>query len=417
MTIFALLSSIVCLAALFGLISHRFLRLPVSIGTTILSLCAAGALVVGGQTVPSFHKTAAHIVSRIDFNEVVLHGMLAFLLFAGALELDIDDLLREKLTVGVLSLISTAISTLLVAGLFKVALLTIGVQISMLAALLFGALISPTDPIAVLEMLRRVGAPATLKAQLAGESLFNDGIGAVIFLALVEASTTGTLPSPGRFLVLLLLKAVGGIALGCALGYITYRLLLLVDSYQIEVTLTLALAMGGYALADALDVSAPLEAVAAGLLVSGRARMFAMSDLTRANVDTFWELLDNIFNVVLFLLLGLELLVLPLRSKFLVAGLLAIPIVLIARGASVSLAVKATSVFGRRAPGTIRILTWGGLRGGLAVALALSLPQEAERNLLLVSTYVVVVFSIVVQGLTIAPLLRRLGLVSVAPEI
>lgn len=417
MTIFALLSSIVCLAALFGLISHRVLRLPVSIGTTILSLCAAGALVAGGQTLPNLHNAAAHIVSGIDFNQVVLHGMLAFLLFAGALELDVDDLLREKVSVGALSLISTAISTLLVAGLFKVALPVIGIQISMMAALLFGALISPTDPIAVLEMLRRVGAPGALKAQLAGESLFNDGIGAVIFLALVEASTTGTLPSPGRFVALLLLKAVGGIALGCALGYITYRLLLLVDSYQIEVTLTLALAMGGYALADALDVSAPLEAVAAGLLVSGRARMFAMSDLTRENVDTFWELLDTIFNVVLFLLLGLELLVLPLRSKFLVAGLLAIPIVLIARGVSVSLAVKLISGFGRRAPGTIRVLTWGGLRGGLAIALALSLPPEAERNLLLVSTYVVVVFSIVVQGLTVAPLLRRLGMVSVDPGV
>ena len=412
MTIFALLSSIVCLAALFGLISHRVLRLPVSIGTTILSLCAAGALVVGGHTAPGFHRVAAHIVGGIDFNKVVLHGMLAFLLFAGALELDVDDLLREKLTVGTLSLISTAVSTLLVAGLFKVALLAIGVQINMITALLFGALISPTDPIAVLEMLRRVGAPAALKAQLAGESLFNDGIGAVIFLALIEASTSGTLPSPGRFLVLLLLKAVGGVALGVALGYLTYRLLLLVDNYQIEVLLTLALAMGGYALADTLDVSAPLEAVAAGLLVSSHARKFAMSELSRENVDTFWDLLDTIFNVVLFLLLGLELLVLPLRSKFLVAGLLAIPVVLIARGASVSLAVKTISLFSPRVPGTIRILTWGGLRGGLAVALALSLPQEAERNLLLVSTYVVVVFSIVVQGLTIAPLLRRLGLVS-----
>ena len=416
MTIFALLSSIVCLAALFGLISHRVLRLPVSIGTTILSLCAAGALVLGGQTVPGFHRIAAHIVGGINFNEVVLHGMLAFLLFAGALELNVEDLLREKLTVGALSLISTGISTLLVAGVFRLALLTIGVQINMITALLFGALISPTDPIAVLEMLRRVGAPAALKAQLAGESLFNDGIGAVIFLALIEASTTGTLPSPGRFLLLLLLKAVGGIALGVALGYLTYRLLLLVDNYQIEVLLTLALAMGGYALADALNISAPLEAVAAGLLVSSHARKFAMSDLSRDNVDTFWDLLDTIFNVVLFLLLGLELLILPLRSKFLVAGLLAIPVVLIARGASVSLAIKTISLFHPKVPGTIRILTWGGLRGGLAVALALSLPQEAERNLLLVSTYVVVVFSIVVQGLTIAPLLHRLGLVAGAQE-
>ncbi len=185
--------------------------------------------------------------------------------------------------------------------------------------------------------------------------------------------------------------------------------MLLVDDYRLEVLLTLALAMGGYALADALKLSAPLEAVTAGLLVGGRARTLAMSEKTRQNLDTFWELVDDIFNVVLCLLLGLELLVLPIQGRFLMAGLVAIPVVLLARLLSVAATVQALAVVRRRVPGTIRVLTWGGLRGGLAVALALSLPKGAERSLLLVTTYVVVVFSIVVQGLTITRLLRRLG--------
>lgn len=418
MTIFALLSTLVTLAALFGLVSHRVLRLPSSIGITILSLCAAAVLIAGGHAAPGLHAAAEHIVAGIDFNRVVYHGMLAFLLFAGAMQLDLEDLAREKLVVFCLALVGTALSTIFVAGLFKLALTLVGISLNTMAALLFGALISPTDPIAVLDMLRRVGAQPALEAQLAGESLFNDGIGAVIFLALVEASTSGALPSPGHFALLLLFKALGAITIGAALGYITYRLLRLVDSYHIEVLLTLALAMGGYALTDALHLSAPLEVVTAGLLVSGRARKFAMSKQTREHVDVFWELLDDLFNVVLFLLLGLELLVLPIEGRFLIAGLLAIPVVLLARWASVGLTLQGLALVHKRARGSIRILTWGGLRGALAIALALSLPEGAgmERNLLLVTTYVVVVFSIVAQGLTIAPLLRRLGLQSHADQ-
>ena len=412
MTTFALLSSLVTLAALFSLASYRVLRLPTSVGTTILSLCASAAILASANAVPSLHATAARLMGTIDFNLVVLHGMLAFLLFAGALQLNLEELSRQKLAVLSLSTFATGLSTVIVAFLFRWALVTLGIHLSMLGALLFGALISPTDPIAVLEMLRRVGAPAALEAQLAGESLFNDGIGAVIFLALVDASRTGSLPSPWRFSLLLLLKALGAIALGGLLGFLTYRLIRLVDRYRSEVLLTLALAMGGYALADALHLSAPLEAVTAGLLVSGRARTLAMSEETRAHVDTFWELLDDILNVVLFLLLGLQLLVLPVQSRFLKAGLLAIPVVLLARFASVGFTTMIVEVSRHKTSASVLILSWGGLRGGLAVALALSLPpgEGAERSLLLVATYIVVVFSIVFQGLTIAPLLRRLGL-------
>lgn len=411
MTTFALLSTLVTLAALFGVVSYRVLRLPTSIGTTVLSLCAAAAILAGGHAAPGLRASAGQIVGGIDFNAVVLHGMLAFLLFAGALQLNLQELSKEKLAVFSLSVFATGLSTVIVAVLFKLGLTALGIPISVMAALLFGALISPTDPIAVLEMLRRVGAPGALEAQLAGESLFNDGVGAVIFLALVEASTTGALPTVQGFLWLLLLKAVGGLVLGAVLGYVTYRLLLLIDDYRIEVLLTLALAMGGYALADALKISAPLEAVVAGLFVSGRARALAMSEKTRAHVDTFWELLDDIFNVVLFLLLGLELLVLPVEWRFLKAGLLAIPVALLARLLSVGVTMKALELVRHSSGGTVLTLTWGGLRGGLAIALALALPQGQglERSLLLVTTYVVVVFSIVVQGLTVSRLLRKLG--------
>lgn len=410
MSTFALLSTIVTLAALFGLVSHRVLRLPTSIGTTILSLGVALTLLLVGHFVPGLSVAAQGLVASIDFNRVVLHGLLAFLLFAGALQLNLEELSREKLSVVSLSIVATVLSTLFIAAAFRVTLLLIGIHLSSMAALLFGALISPTDPIAVLEMLRRVGAPPALEAQLAGESLFNDGVGAVLFLALVDASASGSLPSAGHFASLLLLEAGGGIAIGLALGYLTYRLICLVDSYKVEILLTLALAMGGYALADTLHVSAPLEAVTAGLLVSGRARAFAMSARTQENMDTFWELLDDVLNVVLFLLLGLELLVLPLRGRYVIAGLLAIPLALLGRLSSVALIIGALTAVRTRTPGSIRILTWGGLRGGLAVALALALPSVpgVNRSLLLVTTYVVVVFSIVVQGLTIAPLIRRL---------
>ena len=419
MTTFALLSLLVTLAALFGLISYRVLRLPTSIGTTILSLVAAGSIIAAGHIAPGFRDTAQTIVSGIDFNRVVLHGMLALLLFAGALELDLEVLSREKVVVLSLALAATVLSTAVVAVLFRYTLLLLGVHLGWLSAFLFGALISPTDPIAVLDMLRRVGAPAALRAQLAGESLLNDGVGAVLFLALVGASAGGSLPSPGRFLTSLLVESLGAVALGALLGYITFRLLLTVDSYRVEVLMTLALAMGGYALADGLHLSAPITAITAGLFVNGRIRPFAMSAKTRAHLEDFWELIDDMLNVVLFLLVGLELLVIPSTAHALLAGLLAIPVVLLARLVSVSLTVKVLTSFHAHVRGSIRILTWGGLRGALAIALALAIPAGTGtgRNLLLVTTYIVVVFSVIAQGLTIGPLLRRLGLhAPVAPR-
>ncbi len=407
---FALLSILVTVGAIFSLVSLRVLRLPTTIGTMVLSLCTAAALIAIGHQAPSLHLWAEQLVAAIDFNKVVLHGMLALLLFAGALQLNLNDLSTERVPVLVLSIVTTALSTVFVASIFGFTLRQVHVPISVSGALLFGALISPTDPIAVLDMLRRAGAPRALEVQLAGESLFNDGVGAVIFLALVGASAGGGFPTAGVFGWLLLLKAGGGIALGIALGYITYRLLRLVNSYRVEVMLTLALAMGGYALADALQLSAPLEVVAAGLLVSGQARSRAMSSETQEHVERFWELIDDFLNIVLFLLLGLQLLVLPFTRTYFIAGLIAIPTVLFARFASVGLCVRILSLFRSHIRGSILVLTWGGLRGGLAVALALSLPNHGgnERDLLLTATFVVVVFSILVQGLTLPRLITRM---------
>ncbi|RXH58384.1 cation:proton antiporter [Granulicella sibirica] len=410
MSTFALLSIIVTVGALFSFVSYRFLRLPTTIGTMMLSLAAAAALIFAGHAAPSLHASAEHLVAGIDFNGVVLHGMLAFLLFAGALQLDLTRLSQERLPVTALAVGATAISTILVAALLHYALALIGIHLSAISCLLFGALISPTDPIAVLDVLHRAGATPQLEVQLAGESLFNDGFGAVVFLALLGASGTGKLPSPQVFGTLLALEAGGGILLGMVLGYLTYRIISLVNSYRVEVLLSLALCMGGYALADALHLSAPLEVVTAGLLIGGHTRGTVMSRETREHLERFWELIDEFMNIVLFLLLGLQLLVLPFARLYFIAGLIAIPVVLVARFASVGIVVRLIARVRRKVPHGIVVLTWGGLRGALAVALALALPTDTHgsRNLLLVATFVVVVFSILVQGLTLGPLITHL---------
>lgn len=407
MPVFALLSILVCLAALFSLISTRVLRLPNTVGVMLLSLASAALLAAGGRHNPALYADAQALIAKTDFSGLVLHGMLAFLLFAGALEIDLAQLAREKLTVLTLSVFGTLLSTLLVAASMKLLWSALGLEAGIVACLLFGALISPTDPIAVLEMLRRCGVSPALETQLAGESLFNDGVGAALFLTLLGAAAGGKLPAASTFLRVFAVTAGGGVAFGLALGYVTYRLLRLVDSYRVEVLLTLALAMGGYALADRLGVSAPLEAIAAGLMVGGRARTLAMSEQTRDHVDRFWELANDILNVILFLLLGLELLVMPWDRRYVFASLLAIPTILLVRWLSVAASMGMLRRWRTTAKGAVRLLTWGGLRGALAVALALSLPDGAVRNQVLAVTYLVVVFSIMVQGLSMQAFARR----------
>ena len=419
MSLFATLSILVSLAALFGLVSRRVLRLPATIGTMLLTLGCSLLFMLVGIWHPELPVWANRLTSRVDFNSVVLHGMLGPLLFAGSLHLDLEQLRREKVVVLLLSVVSTAVSTLLVGAGLKVLLGLLHAGTPWLPCLLFGALISPTDPVAVLEMLGRVHAPRSLQSQLAGESLFNDGVGAAFFLSLLAASGGGRMPTVTGFLATLALQAGGGIALGLALSYIAYRLIRSIDDFRVEVLLTLALAMGGYALADRLHVSMPLEAVSAGLLINGHGRRFGMSQRSRAHVDQFWAMADDLLNAVLFLLVGLEVLSLPLPLPRIAAGLLVIPVVLAARWLSIASvlvplrAVRRSLAEAMGQQSTLGVLTWAGLRGGLSVALALSLPHSAGRDLLLTFTYVVVVASIAGQGLTVGRLLRRLPLAPV----
>jgi CPA1 family monovalent cation:H+ antiporter len=414
--LFSLMSLLISLAAVSSYINYRYIKLPTTIGVMLVALVASLALVLVGPFAGEAREQAAALVSRIDFNQVVLHGMLAFLLFAASIHVNLEELGREWLTIGSLAIFGTLASTFIVGFVTWLVLGWLGLGIPILHALLFGALISPTDPIATLGIMKSVGAPRQLEVQVAGESLFNDGLGVVVFLVLLQLSGVGGADGDGvaapasigvGAVGLLLLEEVGGaLALALVAGFITYKMLKRVDNYQVEVMLTLALAMGLYALADALHLSAPIAVVVAGLFVGNQGRAFAMTEKTREHVDTFWELVDEILNVVLFLLIGLELLVLPIERRWLLAGVLAIPIVLAARWLSVAGIIGSISRMKAQSKGAIKILTWGGLRGGISVAMGLSLPATSSRSLVLTLTYFVVVFSILVQGLTIGRVVR-----------
>ncbi|WP_235040573.1 cation:proton antiporter [Vreelandella profundi] len=419
MSIFSLMSILITLAAVSSYFNYRYIKLPTTIGVMLVALVASLILIVVSPYSDGLRDEATALVARIDFNQVVLHGMLAFLLFAAAIHVKLDNLRKEWLPIALLAVVGTLMSTFIVGTLTWLVLDWMGLSIPFLHALLFGALISPTDPIAVVAIMKSVGVSEQLESQIAGESLFNDGLGVVVFLVLLQLSGLDAAAAEGSHLAspidaaaigMLLLKEVGGaLLLASIAGYLTYQMLKRVDNYQVEVLLTLALAMGLYALADSLHLSAPIAVVVAGLFVGNHGWLFAMSDKTRENVDTFWELIDEILNVVLFLLIGLELLILPIERAWLLAGALAIPIVLATRGFCVSIIMGPLSRVTSQSPGVIRILTWGGLRGGISVAMALSLPESELRNLVLTLTYCVVVFSIVVQGLTMGKVIRLSG--------
>jgi CPA1 family monovalent cation:H+ antiporter len=419
MTLFQILAILIALAAVFAYVNYRWIRLPMTIGVMMIALVVSLAIIIVGEVGYNELKAPAErILQRIDFNEAVLHGMLAFLLFAGALHIDLSDLARHRGVIALLATVGVIVSTFIVGGLTWWVLRLVDIELPMIACLIFGALISPTDPIAVLGIMRNVGAPKDLETEVAGESLFNDGIGVVVFLVLIELAGGAGELGVGGAAWLFVKEAVGGTVLGLSLGFVTYHMLKRVNNYQVEVLLTLALAMGVYALAEVLHMSAPIAVVVAGLLIGNHGRAFAMSPTTKEHVDTFWELIDEILNAVLFLLIGLEVLVMPLYRAYFVAALLAIPITLLARWASVSAVVLPMRRFRTFTPGAIPILTWGGLRGGISVALALSLTPEVvrDRNVILAITYAVVIFSIVVQGLTVGKLVKRFATREISTE-
>ncbi len=394
--------------AVLAYVNHRYLKLPTKIGVMsialLLSLVLVGLNEVG---ISLLHDYEVSLLSSIDFSNLLMQGMLSILLFAGALHIDLSELGRYKWPVSFLAVAGTVVSTLLVSlGLWTVLPLT-GTALPLSYCLIFGALISPTDPIAVMGILKSAGAPKNLEIVIAGESLFNDGIGVVLFSLLLALVTQGRSPTAAHAVRLLLQEAGGGIAFGLALGYVTYLMLKSIDNYQVEVLITLAAVLGGYALADRIHVSGPFAMVVAGLLIGNHGRALAMSDTTRAHLDMFWELLDDILNSVLFVLIGLEVILISFSWSVLLAMAAVLVITLTARLVSVGgPMVLFHRTFGLPR-GSWKVLTWGGLRGGISVALALSLPAGASRETVLALTYAVVVFSILVQGLSIRAVVER----------
>jgi len=406
MNVFHTIGLLITLAALAAYVNHKVFKLPPTIGLMTIALVTSLGFVLLGLLGFAPVKDVADFVSSLHFSDVLLHGMLAFLLFAGALHVDLDSLRDVKFPVAAFATIGLVIATFVTGWLFWQVVTWIGFDIPFVAALLFGALIAPTDPIAVMGILKKVGAPKSLEVKITGESLFNDGVAVVVFITILAVATGKSSPEPGQIALLLLKEVAGGIVVGLVLGWIVFRMLRSVDAYQVEVLLTLALVSGGYALAEVLHVSAPIAMVAAGLLIGNHGRAFAMSDRTRDHLDSFWELIDEFLNAILFMLIGMEIIVLALDLPLVLAGLLAISCVLVGRFVSVGLTVRVMALRRQFSPGVVRVLTWGGLRGGISIALALSLPVSAERDLIVTATYIVVIFSVLVQGLTLGSLVK-----------
>ncbi len=409
MTTLDLIAWLMFITAGFSYLNHRYLKFPTSIGVMAIALVCSLALIGLGklQWIPGLEDSARSLLESIDFNQLVLHGILGALLFAGALHINLEDLAKQKWIIALLATVGVALSTVIVGGLMYFVLQWLGIGIPFIYCLVFGSLISPTDPIAVIAILKTAGAPKELETKIAGESLFNDGVAVVIFMVILGIATGDHEPTVGSIALLFLKEAVGGALFGLAAGYAAYRLLKTVDNYQVEVLITLALVFAGYAAAEALHISAPIAAVASGLLIGNHGRTLAMSEKTIEHVDLFWELLDEILNGVLFVLLGFELLILTFEPSNFTAGLIAIPVVLLARFIGVSLPIWIRKFKREFSPNAIIVLTWGGLRGGISVALALAIPPSPQRELILMMTYAVVVFSILVQGLTIGKLVKR----------
>jgi CPA1 family monovalent cation:H+ antiporter len=407
------------LAAVFGWVNFKFLKLPTTIGVMLIGLVLSILLLLLKDVIPAIPEAADHFAEGIDFNRTLMDGMLSYLLFAGALHVNLDDLRQQKWVVALMASVGVVLSTFLVGTAAFYLLPLFGFEVAYVWCLVFGALISPTDPVAVLGLLKQAGAPKSLETKITGESLFNDGVGVVVYLAILGIAMGGGGghgnhggSGVGDIVQLFAVEAGGGILWGLALGACGFVMLRSIDNYKVEVLITLALVTAGYRVAMMWHISGPLAMVVAGLMIGNHGRSLAMSDTTRDHLDKFWELIDEVLNAVLFVLLGLELFVVEFSAAGIGVGLLLIVVVLAARAVSVSVPVAIMRRFREFTPGVIRVLTWGGLRGGISVALALGIPKAAEtaaeRDIILLCTYVVVIFSIAVQGLTLKPLIARI---------
>ena len=408
MEILNTIAILLTLSAVFSYLNYRFIQLPTAIGIMLISLVLSLLLLISGKLgLFDISNQAKVLIQGIDFHATLINGMLSFLLFAGALHVNLNDLSKQKWVILILATVGIVSSTFIIGGVSWVILNALELNISFIYCLLFGALISPTDPIAVLGILKTVGVPKSLEIKISGESLFNDGVAVVVFLVLLGIATGQSEASVSSISLLFIQEAIGGTIYGLAIGGLCFYMLRSVNNYQVEVLLTLALVMGGYAFATAIHVSGPIAMVVAGLLIGNHGRGLAMSDSTREHLDSFWELIDEVLNAVLFLLIGLEVLVLVYHIEYFLAALAIIPVVLISRFISVGTPIQIMKKVREFSPGVVRLMTWGGLRGGISVALALSLPQGLEREVILAVTYAVVIFSVLVQGLTLASLAKQ----------
>ena len=439
LSLFEISALLLVLSALLSWVNHAYLKLPHTIGLLVMALLASFVIMAMEALVPTLqvYETLSGAIGQIDFNETLMKGMLGFLLFAGALHVDIGKLRDAKWAIGSMATFGVILSTFIVGtGFFFLAKL-FGVDIPFIWALVFGSLISPTDPVAVLSILKTVKMPKSLETKIAGESLFNDGVGVVVFtliLAIAVGSTgghamlgqwdlagpimaaSGTAHGGGvgvlDVIELFMVDAVGGAILGGLAGFVGYKMMARIDEHAIEVLISLALVAGTYAIAQRINIlghhlSGPIAVVVAGLMIGNKGAAFAMSDHTQEYLFGFWEMVDEILNSVLFLLIGLEILVLGLLPEYALITLLAIPLVLIARLCAVTVPMKVIGTFKNFTKGAIPVLTWGGVRGGISVALALSLPDNEYKPLILTATYGVVVFSIIVQGLTVKKVVQK----------
>ncbi|HVN33678.1 MAG TPA: sodium:proton antiporter [Casimicrobiaceae bacterium] len=402
---------LLALTAAFAYINHKFLKWPMTIGVMTIALGMSLAVIgLDWMGFATLRGKEHALLASIDFAEVLMQGMLSFLLFAGALHVDLGQLRRMAWQVGALALVGTALSTLIVGYGAWYLLQALGIALPLTYCLLFGAVISPTDPIAVLGVLKSAKVPQSVEATIAGESLINDGVGVVLFTLVLEMLRTGAAPTFEVALAVFAREALGGATFGVAVGYGVYRVLRTIDAPLIEILITIATVVAGYALACAIHVSGPLAMVAIGLLIGNEGRALAMSPQTRERLDMFWQLIDEILNGVLFVLIGLEFALIDFPPGSMLAAVLVVALCLLARYLTVGLPVRAGRKWFGLPAGSEALLTWSGIRGGISVALALSLPVGDERNLILMLTYCVVVFSILVQGLTVGRLARRLGL-------
>jgi len=409
MATYQILSIIIALAALFAYVNDRWIKWPPTIGIMVLALFSSILIVILGNIFPSFSVGAHKIVTNIDFGQVLLKIMLSFLLFAGAIHIDAEKLKREFWPVMILATIGVFISTILVSVLSYYLFQIFGVQVPYIDCLLFGALLSPTDPIAVMAILKRAGIPKSLEMKITGESLFNDGVGVVVFLSIFEVATgKGNNFSATGAILLFLKEAGGGILFGAVMGYVAYFFIRSIANYRVEVLITLATVTLGYTIADHLHISAPLAIIVTGIIIGSKVRGIALSQTSWDYLGKFWDLIDEIFNAILFLLIGMQILQVKIYSTIVLIGLAMILVVLLARWVSVYFPVVLMRFKIKFEKNAVAILVWGGLRGGLSVAMALSLPQSMHHDELVLITYIIVIFSIIVQGLTIGKVAAKL---------